>query len=368
MDKTITYIVAILAIVSLAVASYGFVSFQGQVTDLEQSNSALESSISGLEGTLTTIEGQLDTIQDQIGVYQSNITALEEELGKYKEVTLVDAMGNVVVLTSPPERIVSLAPSNTEILFAIGAGDKVVGVTDFCNYPYNFTEWIEAGNMTSIGNYYGPSTEPIVALDPDLVLASSGSLEAAENLHDLGYNVLVIESRTLDGVLQDILLVGRATDRHMEAGALVSEVRARIDAVSNQAASATSTPKVYHEIWYDPMMSAGPGTWVDELITLAGGENIFNDATTSWPVISSEAVIEKNPDVMVFPDMYMGRQNFYETLETVTNRPGWDLISAVQDDALYEIKADILSRSGPRLADALEILAKMIHPEIFGQP
>jgi len=162
--------------------------------------------------------------------------------------------------------------------------------------------------------------------------------------------------------------VGRATDRHMEAGALVSEVRARIDAVSNQAASATSTPKVYHEVWYDPMMSAGPGTWVDELITLAGGENIFNDATTSWPVVSSEAIIEKNPDVMVFPDMYMGRQNFYETLEAVENRPGWDLISAVQDDALYEIKADILSRSGPRLADALEILAKMIHPEIFGQP
>ena len=102
-----------------------------------------------------------------------------------KTVTLVDDLGNVVTLTSPPERIVSLAPSNTEILFAVGAGDKVVGVTDYCNYPYNFAAWIEAGNMTSIGNYYGPSVEPIVALDPDLVLASTGSLEAAVNLKNL---------------------------------------------------------------------------------------------------------------------------------------------------------------------------------------
>jgi len=368
MDKTITYVVAILAIVSLAVAAYGFVTFQGQVTDLEQSNSALESSISGLEGTLTTIEGQLDTIQDQIGVYQSNITALEEELSEYQQVTLVDRMGNVVTLTAPPERIVSLAPSNTEMLFAVGAGDNVVGVTDFCNYPYNFAEWIEAGNMSSIGNYYGPSVEPIVALEPDLVLASTGSLDAAANLKSLGYDVLVLEAKTIDGVLQDILMVGRATGKHIEAGALVSEIRARIDAVANQAAAATSTPKVYHEVWNDPIMSAGPETFISELITLAGGENIFNDATTSWPVVSSEAIIEKNPDVMVFPDMYMGVQNFYETIEAVENRPGWDLINAVQNDALYEINADIISRSGPRLADAIEALAKMIHPEIFGQP
>jgi len=368
MDKTITYIVAILAIVSLAVATYGFATFQGQVTDLEQSNSALESSISNLEGTLTTIEGQLGDIQDQIGVYQSNITALEEAVSGYQQVTLVDSMGNVVTLTEPPERIVSLAPSNTEMLFAVGAGDKVVGVTDYCNYPYNFAEWIEAGNMSSIGNYYGPSVEPIVALEPDLVLASTGSLDAAANLKSLGYNVLVLEARTIDGVLQDILLVGRATDRHIEAGVLVSEIRARIDAISNQAAVATTTPKVYHEVWNDPIMSAGPGTFIDELITLAGGENIFNDATTSWPVVSSEAIIEKNPDVMVFPDMYMGVGNFYETIESVESRPGWGMISAVQNDALYEINADIISRSGPRLADAIEALAKMIHPEIFGQP
>jgi iron complex transport system substrate-binding protein len=364
MDKTITYTVTILAVVSLIVATYGFVTFQGQIDDLKDSISDIE----GKLATIDTIEGQLDVIQEQISEYQSTIEEQQQQISEYQTVTLVDYMGNVVTLTSPPERIVSLAPSNTEMLFAVGAGDNVVGVTDFCNYPYNFTAWIEAGNMTSIGNYYSPSVEPIVALEPDLVLASSGSLDAAVNLQALGYKVLVLEAKTIDGVLQDILLVGRATGNDVEAGVVVSEIRQRIDVVANQASAATTTPKVYHEVWNEPIMSAGPGTFIDELITLAGGENIFNDATTSWPTASSEVIIEKNPDVMFFPDMYMGVANFYQTIEVVKDRPGWDSITAVKNDALYEINADIISRSGPRLVDALEAIAKMVHPEIFGQP
>jgi iron complex transport system substrate-binding protein len=319
MKKIIVYLLAIIAIIALAVAVYAYTLHQGEADEFAGGD-------------------------------------------------FVDDLGYTLTLTSPPERIVSLAPSNTEILFAVGAGDNVVGVTDFCNYPYNFSVWIEAGNMTSIGNYYGPSVEPIVALNPDLVLATTGSLEAAESLRDLGYNVLVIEPKNISFVSRDILLVGRATNNYDEAVALTSEFEQRIDAVTAKAAEATTTPKVYHEVWNEPLTSAGPGTFVDELITLAGGENVFNDAETSWPMVSSESIIEKNPDVMVFPDMYMGRQNFYETIEAVENRPGWNTITAVQNNTIYEINADIISRSGPRLADALEELAKMIHPEIFGQP
>jgi iron complex transport system substrate-binding protein len=353
MDKTITYIIAILAVASLVIAAYGLVTFQGQIDNLQ--------------GSITEMEGQLGSIQDQIGEYQSIIEEQQQEISEYKIVTLADSYGNIVTLTSPPERIVSLAPGNTEMLFAVGAGDNVVGVTDFCNYPYDFSAWIEAGNMTSIGNYYGPSVEPIIALEPDLVLASSGSLDAAENLKNLGYNVLILEARTIDNVLRDILLVGRATGNDINAGNLVNGIRTRIENVANQAASVSTTPKVYHEIWNDPLMSAGPDTFIDELIVLAGGENIFSDATTSWPVVSSEAIIEKNPDVMFFPNMYMGVGNFYQTIEAVKDRPGWDSITAVQNNNIYEINADIISRSGPRLVDALEIIAKMVHPEIFGQ-
>lgn len=363
MDKTITYVIAILAVISLGIAAYGLITFQGQIDNLQ-------GSINEMEGQLTTInniEGQLDSIQAQIEEYQDTIEEQEQQISEYKTVTLADSYGNVITLTSPPERIVSLAPSNTEMLFGVGAGDNVVGVTDFCNYPYDFSAWIEAGNMTSIGNYYGPSVEPIVALEPDLVLASSGSLDAAENLKNLGYNVLILEARTIDDVLRDILLVGRATGNDSNAGNLVSEIRTRIENVTNQAALASTTPRVYHEIWNDPLMSAGPGTFIEELIVLTGGENIFTDATTSWPVVSSEAIIEKNPDVMFFPNMYMGVGNFYQTIEAVKDRPGWDSITAVQNDAIYEINADIISRSGPRLVNAIEIIAKMVHPEIFGQ-
>jgi iron complex transport system substrate-binding protein len=160
--------------------------------------------------------------------------------------------------------------------------------------------------------------------------------------------------------------VGRATNQYNEAVAVESELRQKLDAIANQAMDATSTPKVYNEVY--PLMPAGPNTFIDELITLAGGVNVFHDAATRYPSVSSEAVVDKNPDIMVFPDKYMGREHFSGTMEDVSNRPGWDLITAVQNGAIYEIDSDIISRAGPRLADALEILAKMIHPEIFGQP
>ncbi|MEJ2242215.1 MAG: helical backbone metal receptor [Candidatus Bathyarchaeota archaeon] len=372
MNKNLFSIILVLSLLSLAISVYGIVNFQGQIDDLGNSVNDLKVTINDLDNEMASIneaKSTLDTLEEQIGVYQDTISEQQGLITEFQHVTLVDSLGNVIILDSPPERIVSLAPSNTEILFAVGAGENVVGVTDYCDYPYNFTEWIEAGNLTSIGSYYGPSTEPIVALEPDLVLASlSGSQDVAENLKNLGYNVLVLESKSIDGMLQDILLVGRATGNDAIAGQLVADIREKIDLITNQLEGVTDTPKVYHEIWNEPIMSAGPTTFVDELIALAGGENVFHDALTGWPVVSSEAVIAKNPDVMFFPDMYMGEGNFYDTLEAVENRPGWDSITAVQNDALYEINADIISRSGPRLVDALEAIAKMVHPEIFGNP
>ena len=343
MDKIITYIVAIIAVVALIIAALGFTTFQGQINDLKASNDDIQDS-------LTAIQAQLDESQTPDEEFQS--------------VTLVDSVGNIVTLTSAPQRIVSLAPSNTEILFAIGAGDRVVGVTSFCNYPYNFTAWNEAGNITATLQYYGPSTEPIVALNPDLVLASSGSEDAAAILTDLGYAVLVVEGHTVDDILADIVLVGQATGNDDEAIALVTQMRARLDSVAIKIAGATTTPKVYYEVWYEPLQSVGPGTFIDEIITLAGGTNIFSDATTSWPTASSEEIIEKNPDVLIFPDTYMS-QNYYD-INAVKDRAGWSVITAVQNDAIYEITEDLIVRSGPRVVDGIETMAALIHPEIFG--
>jgi iron complex transport system substrate-binding protein len=270
-------------------------------------------------------------------------------------VTVTDDTGYVLNMTAYPERIVSLAPSNTQVLFAVGAGDNVVGVTDYDHYPYNFTAWIEAGNMTSIGNYYQPAVEPVVALNPDLVLASLGSVETADQLRTLGYNVLTLTPTDLDGIMKN----------ETEATEMVNDMQQRIDAVVNGVKQATTKPKVYHEIWSDPYMSVGKGTFVDNAIKLVGGQNIFENATNAYPEVSSEAVIEQNPDIIVFPTQ-MGVESFWGDFETVANRPGWSSINAVKNDKMYAVNGDIIDEPGPRQVDSLEILAKIIHPEIFG--
>jgi len=188
---------------------------------------------------------------------------------------------------------------------------------------------------------------------PLLILAGAGSGKTRVLTHRIAYLI------KQQGIFPSSILAITFTNK------AAKEMRSRIDAVANQAAAATTTPKVYHEVWNEPLMSVGPGTFIDELMTLAGGENIFHDAISSFPIVSSETVIEKNPDVIIFPHMYMGTVA-WGTYDDIAGRPGWDTITAIKNDNFYIIDASIISRSGPRLADALEEVAVMIHPELFG--
>jgi iron complex transport system substrate-binding protein len=282
---------------------------------------------------------------------------------------LVDDHGDTTSLTAYPDKIVSLAPSCTEILYAIGAGDKVVAVTNYDNYPYNFTEWIAAGNMTSVGAFEGPNMEAIASLNPDLILASGGvQEETVETLRNLGRKVLVLDPANITGVLQNIELVGRATNKTAEAAALINEITNRIDAVVNKVADVASKPKVYYEVFYDPtaLWVAGSKAWQNELIEKAGGINVFADQPLDYFQSSVEAVIVRNPDVIVLPAGGMGEETpFWGSIDEVKARPAWDTISAVQNDRLYQIDSDIIQRSGPRVADAIEQLAEFFHPELF---
>lgn len=323
--KYVAYIMTVIAIISVISAVYVYAYYEGQIADMRSMISDLQSSI----------------------------------------LTLVDDFGYVLHLTSYPNSVVSLAPANTEILFAVGAGSKVVGVTDYCNYPYNFSAWIEAGNLTSVGDYWTPNIEAIVALEPDLVLAAFAQEEVVNNLRGMGYNVLVLAPDNIDDILKNILLVGRATNKDIEAAVLVGDLRNRIDAVVSKVADAASKPKIYYEVWYDPLWSVGSETWEHELIEKAGGINIFADQNIDYFETSSEAIIERNPDIMIFPLGHGAGPPFWGSFDQVKARPGWDATSAVQDDRLYTIDADIVSRPGPRIVDALETLAEIIHPELF---
>jgi len=282
---------------------------------------------------------------------------------------LIDDTGYITSLESLPDRIISLAPSTTEIAFALGLDEKVVGVSKYCDYPYNFSAWIEAGNMTSIGDFSDPSMEAIASLEPDLILATGGVQgPTIDTMRQLGYKVLVLNPANINGVLQNIELVGNATGKTAEANNLINNINSRIDAVVNKVADATSKPKVYYEVWYDAtsLWTAGSKAWQNELVEKAGGVNVFVDQDLDYFQSSAEAVIERSPDVILLPKQGMGYgETFWVSLDAVKARPGWSSISAVQNDRLVEVDSNTISRAGPRVADIIEDLAEAFHPELF---
>jgi iron complex transport system substrate-binding protein len=283
--------------------------------------------------------------------------------------SLVDDTGYTTSMDAIPNKIISMAPSTTEIVFALGLDEKVVGVDSYSDYPYDFSAWIAAGNMTSVGDFSNPNMEVVASLEPDLILATGGvQAETVGTLRDLGYKVLVLNPSNINGVLMNIELIGNATGKTAEAKALINDITSRMDAVVNKVANAASKPKVYYETWYDPtsLWTAGAKAWQNELIEKAGGVNIFADQQLDYFQSSAEAVIERNPDVILVPQEGMGKgEPFWVSLDAVKARPGWSSISAVQNDRVVTVDSNTIARAGPRVADILEDLAEAFHPELF---
>ncbi|NMA54983.1 MAG: cobalamin-binding protein [Firmicutes bacterium] len=271
-----------------------------------------------------------------------------------QSITFQDDMGREVTV-KPVERIVSLAPSSTEILFAIGVGDKVVGVDDYSNYP------AEAAAISKVGAYNDPSVEMIVALKPDLVLAGSIHKTAVHKLEQLDIPVAVAFPRNLEGVLTSIRWIGIAVGARDEAVELEGELQLRLQRIDDKIAALTEQerPWVYYELYSDPIMTCGPNTLSHELIVRAGGRNIAFDAATDYPEFSPEAIVSRNPDIIIFPNLH-GTETFQA--EAIIGRPGWDTIKAVQNNRLYGIDDDLISRPGPRVVDAVEELVQVFHP------
>jgi len=211
--------------------------------------------------------------------------------------------------------------------------------------------------------------EAIASLEPDLILATGGVQgPTIDTMRQLGYKVLVLNPANINGVLQNIELVGNATGKTAEANNLINNINSRIDAVVNKVADATSKPKVYYEVWYDAtsLWTAGSKAWQNELIEKAGGVNVFVDQDLDYFQSSAEAVIERSPDVILLPKQGMGYgETFWVSLDAVKARPGWSSISAVQNDRLVEVDSNTISRAGPRVADIIEDLAEAFHPELF---
>ena len=264
---------------------------------------------------------------------------------------IVDDAGRKVLIPQAPGRIVSLAPSNTEILFAIGAGDQVVGVTDYCNYPQ------EAHEKDKVGGFSDPNLEAIVALAPDLVLGTNFNDGVIEDLAQLGIRGLVISPGTVEEVLTAIERVGYAVGRDGEAGALAENLRERLLAVEEYIAG-KERPRVLYQVWHDPLMVAGPGSFVDNAITLAGGDNIAWVAARGYPRFSSEVVVLRDPEVILSPKTHGSG-----AVADAPLPPGWEDLTAVKEGRVYSIDADMIARAGPRIVAAIEEVARILHGE-----
>jgi iron complex transport system substrate-binding protein len=266
-----------------------------------------------------------------------------------------DDLGRLVAINGTPQRIVSLSPSNTEILFALGLGEKVVGVTDWCDYPP------EALEKEKVGSYDTPDIEKIVALTPDLILVAYGTtMDVINNLDGLGLTVFGIESTDLDDVLNDIRTVGEITDKELEAQALTSEMESRIQAVTDQTEELEQRPRVFYIVWHDPLWTAGSETFIHELIEKGGGVNICGNIT-GYPIISVEEVIARNPEVIItssWPGVY----------EWAMNETALNATDARQNNRVFVCDDNLAQRPGPRLIEGLEWFAHFINPEIFEEP
>ena len=272
-----------------------------------------------------------------------------------------DGLGREVKLAGPAQRIVSLAPSNTEILFAVGAGKQVVGRDDLSDFP------AETGSLPKIGGMDKYNTEQIVALKPDLVLAAEiNSPELVNSLESLGLKVYYLSNpKTLEDMYTNLEIVSKLTGHEQETAALVESLKARAAIVDEKIKSATSKPVVFYELdSTDPAKpwTAGPGSFIDLLINRAGGVNLTSAAgiKDAYPQVSVEQIVSTNPDMIILGDSMWG-----VTVESVGLRPGWEKLKAVSGKQVFPFDDNLVSRPGPRLVDGLEALAKLLHPELY---
>jgi iron complex transport system substrate-binding protein len=278
-------------------------------------------------------------------------------------IELTDGLGRAVSLPAPAQQIVSLAPSNTEILFALGAGSQVVGRDELSDFP------AEAADLPSVGGGFGDySNEDIVALKPDLVLAAEiNPPELVGALEELGLVVYWLPNPTsMNELFTNLETVGRLTGRGKEASELITSLKARVVAVEEKVAAAQSTPKVFYELdgsEPDAPWTAGPGTFIDTLIQVAGGQNVATELEGQYAQMSIEALVVQAPDIILLGDAAYG-----VTPESVAARAGWENMPAVKIGQIYTFDDNLVSRPGPRLVDGLEELARLIHPELFEKP
>lgn len=304
-------------------------------------------------GTTTTNEG---TGTSQPAQEQSQEQAKTDLKTQYP-LTVTDATGESFTFDKAPAKIVSVSPAETESLFALGLDEQIVGVSDYDDYPEAATKKPKMGGITK------PNEESIIAAEADIVFTGiSMSEESVKKLRDLGITIFKTDSKSVDDVMNNIETFGEITDHQEKAQEITTQMKQDVTDVTEavKAVKPEEKKKVYVE--FSPGWTVGKGEFMDELITLAGGNNVASDLT-GWNQINEENIIASNPDVILYANDVVEDN---KTLDQIIKaRSGWDQITAVKNDAVIGLDANLLSRPGPRVTQGLKEVAKAIYPDLF---
>ena len=280
----------------------------------------------------------------------------EDAVEEVKEYTVTDDAGNEITFEEVPETIVSLQPSNTEILFSLGVGEKIIGATEYDTYP------AEALEIERVSDSVAFNAERITELNPDVVIAYTiGQEEALQLLEEAGLKVFVIESATsFEDVYGDIEQLATVMGIEEKGEEVISSIQTTIQEVQEKLETATALKNVYYEISPSPdIYTTGSKTFQQEILAAASVDNVFSDQE-GWIGVSEEEVIAKNPEIILTTANYLE-----DAPGEIKSRAGWDQIQAVQNDSVFLVDGDVISRPGPRIGEAVELVAKTVYPELF---
>jgi iron complex transport system substrate-binding protein len=284
----------------------------------------------------------------------------QEDTIQPETITFTDDVDRQVDIYVPAKMIVSLAPSVTETLFAIEAGEQVIGRTDYCDFPEEVTA------LPSIGGFDASSisVESIVALEPDLVIGGSTyQAEVIQALDDAGIPAFISQPGNLSEIMDTVSLYGQITGHVDEAAAVVEQMQAIIDSIDKTVSTVPSDqrPTIFYEVWHEPLMSTNDSTVVGELIEVAGGVNIFADLPDEYPTVSVEQIVEVDPLFIIGPSSHGDQMS----AEVIGKREGWETLTAVTSESIYIVDGNIVSRASPRIVQVLEEFARILHPDLF---
>lgn len=284
----------------------------------------------------------------------------QEELPLFP-LTVTDDLGRKVTIEKLPQRIVSLAPSNTETLFALGLGDRIVGTTDYCDYPE------EAKSKPRVSGYSTPNLEKLVSVEPDFIVAESIQEKTVlPALEKLGIPVFVTSATSIDIILKNIEVLGKINGKSKAAEKLIADMASKIEAITSKTTllAQEDRPQVLYVIWFNPIWTMGSNTFTDDLLNQAGGNNVFSGDFEKSRVVSLEAVVNKNPQVIIVSAMATSADTIYNNLKKETRLV---TVDALKNNRIYKISdSNLIERPGPRIVEGLEEMATLIHPELFG--